>query len=134
MEIKTFIEKAIEGGWASHIVVNKHYWEASNAGLQWYASHPARLGAEILKVGIHEILLDPKAWEAVGNTQAWEKECDKCGKQSEDIQKEGKIYGGSICSYMGEAHKMQPYWKYYMRRMINALAQGKTVTEYLEIL
>lgn len=64
---------------------------------------------------IFSMLLDPFAWQAVGKVEGW-KECpadlhpEQCG----------------LNHYAG--------WLWKMRSMIDALAEGKTIEQYLETL
>lgn len=57
----------------------------------------------------HSMLLDPLAWQAVGKVEGW---------------------GAEIPSYM----LGKPVWHTNMSRMIDALASGKTIEQYLETL
>lgn len=104
MTEKTFIEKAIEGNWypcerGSDVSYgyNKKYrlWEFSVN--------------DVLKVrmSIHEILLRPDAWRAVGKVEGW-------GKGSLDEWSKG--------------------YKYRMHSMIDALCEGKTINQFLKTL
>ena len=61
MEIKTFIEKAIEGGCES-ITDGLDDIHITDSGVYW--------GGEQYKT-IEEVLIDPKAWEAVGKVEGW---------------------------------------------------------------
>lgn len=67
---------------------------------------------DILEViGIEDILLDPLAWEAVGKVEGWE---------SKITYKDRLKYEGT--------------WLGYMHAMIDALAEGKSISEFLETL
>ena len=122
MTTQTLLEKAIAGGYAPVLVTHGHY-----SASDWI---------EItLENGlIHQVLLDPLAWAAVGKVEGWEEECDRCGKQSANLRKEEGEYGGSVCDRPDGEHRMSPYWRYYMHRMIDALAKGETIEEYLATL
>lgn len=100
MEIKQFIEKAIEGGLKA--VFENEEWVVSGYLVCWYdgASYP-----------VAEILLDPLAWKAVGKVEGW----------------------SANYSYSSTSTKIRG-WGDYMHQMINALAEGKTIEEYLKIL
>jgi hypothetical protein len=65
----------------------------------------------ISKYHVHSTLLDHEAWKAVGKVEGW-------GEQ------------GSIEQVIGE----NPSWRDAMHRMIDALAEGKTIEQYLETL
>lgn len=68
-------------------------------------------------VGWAEILLDPLAWQAVGKVERWRK-TDNC-------------WG---CGYDEGATIDTPIWLVNMHRLIDALAEGKTIEEYLATL
>jgi hypothetical protein len=82
---------------------------------------------------IHEILLDPLAWQAVGKVEGWKEE----GIKSLD---------GKVCAYdgyrdcgMGRACRFTGFpkidkWHWHMHQMIDALAEGKSIEEFLETL
>lgn len=55
------------------------------------------------------IFLDPKSWQAVGKAEGWRK-----------------------MIAMDEA--MNPEWKHNMHRMIDALAEGKSIEDYIATL
>tara|TARA_Y100000310_G_scaffold272864_1_gene288077 strand:+ start:35 stop:319 length:285 start_codon:yes stop_codon:yes gene_type:complete len=61
-------------------------------------------------VNVHKILLDPAAWEAVGKIEKWKEEYER------------KHWG-----YPAE-------WNANMHEMIDALADGKTIQQYIETL
>jgi len=103
-----FIERALEGGW------KKGHWEF--LGLVDRTEEPlARfsnlrtVGASVHSVSVASILLDPAAWQAVGKVEFWPDE-------NPDPEDTG--------SYM-------PTWLLYMHGLIGALAEGKSVEEYL---
>lgn len=66
--------------------------------------------------GQYRILLDPLAWQAVGRVDGWDERMHK--------------KGGS--PHREEECWCQDYsWRKAMHRMIDALAEGKTVEQYL---
>lgn len=99
MTIKTFIEKAIQGGW-------KPYGLAVIGNIPIGYGHILTYYRGILLV----VLLDPEAWKAVGTVEGWPD-----GETARD-----DTHG---CS-----------WRVNMHRMIDALAEGKTIEQYLETL
>lgn len=101
MTIKQFYKKAEEGGW-------KHNLKSV---------YPA------------EILLDPKAWEAVGKVKGWDAVCYICKA------KEGVDSHKSICSKAGwsdESDENTPRW--WIKQMVNDLFEGKSIEEFIETL
>lgn len=110
-----FIEDAIKGGWSIWLRRRKDRNTLQDGarieddGI-WY-----EYGENLLP--IHEILLDPKSWEAVGKTREW----------FEGIQKE--VIG--VRKYREIHTKM---WLFYMHRFIDHLADGKTIDESLSAL
>ena len=62
-------------------------------------------------IDINNIFLDPLAWQAVGKVEGWRTR--KCEKE--------------ICIPCND-------WKYAMHRMIDALAEGKSVEQFLQTL
>ena len=96
MTIKEFIEKAEQGGFP---VVDI-------GGTKEYPS----LGKDLLFV---LMLLDPKAWEAVGEAEAWQSIKD---------------YGSEFISNKYTAAR------YRHTKLIDALWEGKTIEQYLETL
>jgi len=109
-----FIEKAIEGGWEPKdgYVHGRHgdfhimeMWVNSNA-----------------------ILLDPAAWQAVGKVEGWksidvgEDVCFLCGAHKDD-----KIE----CQYSSRHRYGRDEWRKKWHALLDALAEGKSVEEYL---
>ena len=110
MEIKTFIERAIEGGWSL---------DSQPSQEKGFISQRVRA---INKMKYKErIFLDPKAWEAVGKVEGWKKE-ELCGACNLYLKEEGE----EPCPQEG--------WKHKMLGMIDALIEGKTIEEYLKTL
>ena len=92
MTTKQFIEKAIEGGYDWNVEIPPYHDQ------------------------LCEIILDPKAWEAVGKVEEWHQEI---GMRTHHIQK-------------GNGWEVLLDWQYHMHAMIDALIEGKTIEEYLE--
>lgn len=139
MTIEQFIQKAKEGGWkypqATHVFdvgcprckycgVERMVIDRQRVVLEKEEGSGGEL-AEVTEkrydmeggpcdksplryVSDAEILLDPLAWQAVGKVEGWHR--------------------GSL----DEA--FHPTWKQNMHRMIDALAEGKTIEDYLKTL
>lgn len=105
MTIKEFIEKAIEGGW----------WTA------WYNDGALeRTKGEVADAGEYaRILLDPLAWQAVGKVEGW------------PIK---KVMRYRISDGERYSDKTVAAWEHNMHCMIDALAEGKTIEQFLESL
>jgi hypothetical protein len=119
-----FIEKAIEGGWKSdepHIAGGAYENGDFFGG---HAHYKFRLkeghAAALKRIAIESIVLDPAAWQAVGKVSGW------AGRQ---VTTTGQDH------YDGELRigvEVQSQWSVYMHRMIDALAEGKSIESYLE--
>jgi hypothetical protein len=107
MKIQEFIEKAVAGGW------NKY-------AAEWHDA----LGHGNVQCLAH-ILLDPLAWQAVGKVEGWSEAYEYSGTDPSD----GPDVNGETPVYVNSDH-----WKARMHAMIDALAEGKTVEQYLETL
>lgn len=122
--VNDFLRKAVLGGWdwlGSPRV--KLYIEKS------HCSWP-QMPAEIM-------LMDPKAWQAVGKTMGWEK--GRPFKQSVPARTGPVRKDGTRSSYpsvirMQRTAPRPNQWRKEWHRMIDALAEGKTIEEYLETL
>ena len=112
MTIKQFIEKAIKGGWK----------------LNTLGHEQAHIDVNLLNTGWYsDIMLDPLAWQAVGKVRLWNQwECPKCKAQ---YQMSGMITCPD-CKHQGA----REVWIVNMHRMIDALAEGKTIEEFIETL
>lgn len=134
---KQFIEKAIEGGW------NKGYkllYVTDDSAV--LLAHKTQIGRSIALI-VSEVLLDPLAWQAVGKVEGWKitvQGCFVCGKPFTDANSlsEHKECLRDYGNEEGEEWVMKDVeidsWKYNMHRMIDALAEGKTIEEFLKIL
>lgn len=112
MTTKTFIEKAIEGGWEARSNI---YFKGMFEGFPTFRVNLRALEApREIQIPIQTILLDPEAWKAVGKVEGW-----------------GNSHKGWLW-YKNEM-KMVAYVVYW-HRMIDALAEGKTIEQYLETL
>lgn len=121
MTIKQFIEKAIEGGWK----------QPDLSQTDNYDGVPHCRG----------FLLDPKAWQAVGKVERWGKEpakggiCKHC-KVKTHIQPSfdsgcNHVHYPEACEV---CNKNTADYKKQMHNMVDALAEGKTIEEFLKTL
>lgn len=111
MKIQTFIEKAIEGGWEDAIQApapSMFHWSEK------------RLEEGYTRICEQSVLLDPLAWQAVGKVEGWEKKC----------WIEMGIVNETLPTHDGVISQAQ----YHMHRMIDALAEGKTIEQFIETL
>lgn len=102
MTTKEFIEKSVEGEY-------KKWWLG-----EFYNS---RFGMNITILS--QVILDPKAWEAVGKVQKWQ--VHFCGVDEES--------GDSNCP-----EGCYPSYRDKMHEMIDALIEGGSISDYLETL
>lgn len=123
MTTQTFIEKAIEGGWGKDFFyrgeITSCKKEAGKIYLEWYSGETESL--HLYEESKECVLLDPSAWQAVGKVEGWKKN---------GFDLEGMARGGVPTT---KYHNV-PEWKMNMRRMIDALAEGKTIEQYLKTL
>lgn len=122
MTTQTFIEKAIEGGW--DLWGNWHKGlsvEVTDDGMgveaMFYEGEYPEEGS--IRYDVEKILLDCEAWQAVGKVEGWSEE------ETKRFFPRGM---GGMDSVIG------PVWLCQMHRMIDALADGKSIDEYLETL
>ena len=118
MTIKKFIESAIEGGWDSEKTL--------------------MFGVPIVEKKIkifggltHQencvVLLDPLAWQAVGKVEGWDKwMCSNCRSTH-------NATGSIICPECNNQGAYKTWWG-RMYCMIDALAEGKSVEQYIQTL
>lgn len=128
MTISTAIERAIEGGWKPW----KYGWPSNETrGESWYLSGrmlhlnceakdyeafpqyqgPWHTSKEFV-IDIERGLLDPLFWQALGKAEGWKPEV---------TWNEGEL-------------RHQAEWRENMHRMIDALAEGKSIEEFLSTL
>ncbi len=106
MKIKEFIEKAIEGGWSRYDTITD------------IVCSTIRFDDGTSSTDLFKILLDPKAWEAVGKVEA----------------PTGKVAWSEHIEDYGFQSVAVPGWFYQMHLMIDALAEGKSLEEFIETL
>lgn len=127
MKIAQFIEKAIEGG----DDLGGNYLNSEKLGYpKWEIVSDTILGDNIefrqvsigfggdptpvkWRVSVRHILLRPETWKAVGKVEGWATMC---------------------IPYTSYSDTSTPVWQYQMHRMIDALAEGKSIEEYLQTL
>lgn len=107
---QTFIEKAQKGGYKLPDA-HEAYRGDMLFGLPWY---------------IYSVY-DPECWKAVGKVEGWEDEGDKCKSGCGCVPSGGSRHHEGLCSWSWE----EAEWLTRMRSMIDALAEGKTIEEYL---
>lgn len=120
MTIKEFIEKAIEGGWRQKEYPEFNVIEVSNVGV--HLNCHGVLGDFEYTFYREKILLDPLAWQAVGKVEGW------------DVQ---NVQGTTHLTDNGTKRNylfIENGWMNKMHAMINALAEGKTLEEYISTL
>jgi len=126
MEIKQFIEKAIEGGWKDLIIKGKEHHIFFSGGGAYAEPNFIQVGYTCVgikppcnkdSIGFtkYEILLDPKAWQAVGKVEGW-----------------GTIDNCPCCKKIH--HRDEPKWLYNMHRMVDFICEGGTIEEYVKTL
>ena len=75
---------------------------------------------------LNYLLLQPKFWKAVGKVEGWEcHQCEKCKRTLAEYHNGCVCCGNKMLLKVG-IHKMH--------QMINALAEGKSVSDFLETL
>ena len=144
MTPKTFIEKAIEGGYELPNSFDRYSYGGCGD------DHKSNIDTvKEINVGtfghapVAEILLDPLAWQAVGKVEGWSENREKHYSEKKDVMGEfievanaGRHKCNKYCAkkvYHGVEWIGQE-WLYYMHRMIDALAEGKDVESLLKTL
>lgn len=126
MTTKQFIEKAIEGGWdIDGIDVSDYVLEEDGS----FFFNIDTKNNDGIRSHLGLILLDPKAWQAVGKVEGWGIETVY------SLPKDTfRLYG--VCGTRQEpsVDVVQKTYIRKMHRMIDALAEGKSVEEYLKTL
>lgn len=108
MTIIEFIQKAIEGGWKCPLV---------NAG------------SDFMYPLDNFIFLDPLAWQAVGKTEGWN------GTWSREVwtNKDDQLYAEGLDRF-GTTENGLPAWRWYMHRMVDSLAEGRSLEDFISTL
>jgi len=105
MTIKEFINKAIEGGW-EETFEGQFNKRLAGRGKYFY-------------VPVGSILLDVRAWEAVSRVEKWGKKICTMGAW------ERMSDGAKELSHLDAA-------KYFARKMMEALWDGKSIEDYFK--
>lgn len=127
MKPEDFMQKALEGGWrpegflkVSDIYQDRlcYFRDKYNAVVRCW-------------LDLNIIIIDPKAWEAVGKVEGWRKKvCSICGY---GIPQEGELGISECCADWMRGEPQESY-KYHMHAMIDARIEGKSIGDYLETL
>lgn len=125
MTIPEFIQAAKDGGWreGQDIRLDPKY------GLirSWSTKEDAgKIGHGMDLLDWTELYLDPKAWEAVGKVRGW--------KESDDWQYKAfsKVHPDGSVTY--EKRMVINHYQIAMHEMVNALCEGRTISEYIATL
>lgn len=102
-----FVRDAIEGGWLLRGALGG---EISQYEVET-KTFAMKDGNTWLRPPMAVIMLDPTAWQAVGKVRGW---------------------GLHVCHYFTNNDADVPMWKCKMHGLIDALAEGKTIDEYLQ--
>ena len=86
---------------------------------------------------LHVMLLSVEAWKAVGKVEGWKERCMDC--DGDVTRKETPEYpnlpnGLSWCDTRCPRKMFMQGWHHKMHLMITALAEGKSIEEFLETL
>ena len=127
MTIKQFIEKAIEGGWKPQKLgftrkpTDFEGFFLNGSKLEITAREQVGTGRDGEKkegsfwIHMREVITYPEVWQAVGKVEGWQ-----------TIGESEKGY------HIHPASRAE--WEYQMHRMIDALADGKTIEEFIKTL
>ena len=123
MKTQEFIEKAIEGGWEYSGYVD-HSDKTQVSDGQMIVEHGRVWHAGSVRE-IKSILLDPKAWEAVGKVDGQGVFCIECDNYV-------PVFGECECD---DVEPVPQEWHIYkMHEMIDALIAGQSLEEYIKTL
>lgn len=111
MTTQQFVEAAIEGGYEPPRGYNCQYCPDTFCG-----SEPIKF---------HTMILDPKAWEAVGKMKGWKDE-ENFSYRVSALNCEHPI--GIVPEFIG------PEWFYHIHQMVKSLTEGKTIEEFIATL
>lgn len=109
MKIKELVDKALSQGWEPQTLVDGY-------------AYPYDGGACYRKMQTYHELLDPLFWQAVGKSEGWE------AMTSDTCRHCGRHYP------IGNQPEAVLQWKVMWHRMIDALADGKTIEEFISTL
>lgn len=88
----------------------------------------SQVGFPEADVDLNTMLLSPRAWQAVGKVEGWDKQPNFDYSIPEDFDINTHVMGNNVRYLPGEL------WQTKMHRVIDALAEGKTIEQYLETL
>lgn len=125
MTIKQFIEKSVEGGW---IPQRPYLVLQFEKGAKLYAD------TVLAQMLIQEIVLDPLAWQAVGKVEGWAKCVCSCGNKEFKLFQRVESHCMECTKCDEVINRKNPEWKFQMHRMIDALADGKTIESFIKTL
>ncbi len=118
MTIREFIKAAIEGGW-------KSFFPSGNKPMEVRMSSDVRIylidwdGVSTpQKIFAYEMFLDPEAWKAIFK--------EAIRMDMYEIVYEKERWGYRVME--------KPLWYWHMQRMVQALAEGRTLEEYIATL
>lgn len=126
MTIKQFIEKAIAGGW-NGLEWNENVRVEQPVKITSWVWADSKEG-ESNGIPLAWALLNPLAWQAVGKVEGWGSFYD-----TEGMPRNYDTQGWYPITKTGSGYDEQ-MWQAYMHRMIDALAEGKTLEQFLETL
>lgn len=111
MTTKEFIEKAIKGGWEYRGIKEDNFLKVEDGSLDEDIFLFSKYNHYLIPIS--RILLNPKAWEAVGKVEGW----------NEESKLSSFRLAGWNSTYRAKMHQM-----------IDALIEGKTIEDYLSTL
>lgn len=119
MTIKQFIEKAIKGGWIYRGGLDFQEWHVYDKGNTFIRAYFDESRDSVHDIAWEEIFLDPKAWQACGKVEGW---------------KTTEVSHGNWDEMRTMTTESVPTWKHNMHSMIDVLAEGKTIEQYISTL
>ena len=124
MDIKEFIEKAIDGGWKPDFGRNIEYAGHNSDWSVWNFTDGNNKGSSTTENN-KLALLDPKAWEAVGKVEGWEDETYDINMPANNKRGAYKI------KMKRRKSKSEPAWKKKQLNFVKHLQQGLSIEEAL---
>lgn len=121
MKIEHAIQKAVEGGWKDDLRYKTQYPEVKKGSgdvLIWYVdsvNHEWTFD----RLSFQQICLDPSFWQCLGKAMGWKE--DTYGVVSE-------THPGLLVS---RTYRLET-WRDHWHRLIDTLAEGKTIESYFE--
>lgn len=120
MTIQEFIEKAVQGLWDLP-GVNQLTLTQYGGATVYFKNGSSR------SFGTADILLMPQCWQAVARVEAWDH-----GTWSREVwtNKDDQLHAEGLDRF-GTTENGLPAWRWYMHRMIDALAEGRSIEDFL---